>query len=224
MGMLSRFGDVIRVRVNALLGKSEDPVKAVDEYMRKLNDELRKVNAETASVLADERKSKRALDECQSEIDKLRRYTEQAVAEGNEEEAKKLLERKQILVEKQYQLQASYELVSSSAANLKQLQHKMESARNELEARRVKLKGKLSAAQAQELINAMGSPSGDGDSIFGKMEAEVNTAYDEAMAIAELRAETKDNLDEQFAQFEKTPEVYTEDELAASKGNIKNKD
>lgn len=43
----------------------------------------------------------------------------------------------------------------------------------------------------------------------------MNRAYDEAMAIAELRAGTKDDLDALFAQYEKS--TNTEDELAAIK-------
>ncbi|MCG7408769.1 PspA/IM30 family protein [Paenibacillus sp. ACRRX] len=224
MGILSRFREVMKVNVNSLLDKSEDPIKVVDEYMRNLNDELRKVKAETASVLADERRSKKALDECQTEIDKLQRYAEKSVADGNEGDAKKFLERKRVQAEKQHRLQVSYDLISSNAASIKQIQDKLESFRNQLEARRVELNGKWTAAQAQELMNSISSPSGDGDSIFGKMEAEVNKAYDEAMAIAEIRAEANDNLDDLFTQFEKSTHMQTEDELAAIKEKIKNKD
>ena len=70
VGILSRFKDVMKVNVIALLDRTEDPEKTVDTYMRDLNTDLGKVKAETASVLSDERRAKRALDECSSEIKK----------------------------------------------------------------------------------------------------------------------------------------------------------
>ncbi|MGV2787192.1 PspA/IM30 family protein, partial [Clostridium perfringens] len=63
VGILSRFKDVMKVNVNALLDRTEDPEKTVDTYMRSLNTDLGQVKAETASVLSDERRAKRALDE-----------------------------------------------------------------------------------------------------------------------------------------------------------------
>ena len=63
--------------INALLDKAEDPGKMIDQYMRNLESDLGKVKAETASVMAEETRSKRELDECTAEIDKLDVYKRQ---------------------------------------------------------------------------------------------------------------------------------------------------
>ncbi|WP_348624067.1 PspA/IM30 family protein [Paenibacillus peoriae] len=191
MGILSRFRDIMKMNVNALMDKVGDPEKTIDDYMRNLNSDLGKVKAETASVLADERRTKRALDECKAEIKKLQHYASKSVEAGNEEEARKFLERKGLQAEKLEQLQTSYDLASTNAVNMKQMQEKLVSDMGQLKARHAELKGKLAVAKAQQALNSMGSKN----SAFEVMEEQVNRAYDEAMAIAELRAGTKDDLD-----------------------------
>ncbi|KAF6571859.1 PspA/IM30 family protein [Paenibacillus polymyxa] len=218
MGILSRFRDIMKMNVNALMDKVGDPEKTIDDYMRNLNSDLGKVKAETVSVLADERRAKRALDECKAEIKKLQYYASKSVEAGNEEEARKFLERKGLQTEKLEQLQTSYDLASVNAVNMKQMQEKLVSDMGQLEARSAELKGKLAVAKAQQTLNSIGN----GNSAFEVMEEQVNRAYDEAMAIAELRAGTKDDLDALFAQYEKS--TNTEDELAAIKEKINPKE
>ncbi|ASR49566.1 phage shock protein A [Paenibacillus kribbensis] len=218
MGILSRFRDIMKVNVNAILDKVEDPEKAIDDYMRNLSSDLGKVRAETTSVLADEGRAKRAWDECRAEINKLQHYASKSVKAGNEEEARKFLERKALQAQKLEQLQASYDLASANAAGMKQMQDKLLFDMGQLEARRAELKGKMVVAKVQQALNSMSSQ----DSVFEAMEEKVSRAYDEAMAIAELRAESKDNLDDLFAQYEKS--TNAEDELAAIKKKINNKE
>ncbi|MBN3526349.1 PspA/IM30 family protein [Paenibacillus apiarius] len=221
MGILSRFRDIMGIDVNVLLNKAEDPEKTIDDYMRSLNSELGKVKAETASMLADERRAKRAADECNAEIKKLQKYAEKAVEDGNEEDALKFLERKAMQAEKQKQLQTAYDLASSNNARMKQMQDKLVSDIGKFEARRATLKGKMAAAKAQQKLNSGGSPLGAVESVFEAMEEKVNRVYDEAMAIAELRAGTKDDLDDLFTQLEKDTSANAEDELAAIKEKMK---
>ena len=63
-GIIKRFSDIMSANLNALLDKAEDPEKMIDQYLRNLESDLGKVKAETASVMAEETKCKRELDEC----------------------------------------------------------------------------------------------------------------------------------------------------------------
>lgn len=232
MGILSRFRDIMESNVNALLDRTEDPEKIIDEYTRSLNSDLGKVKAETASMLSDERRAKRALDECNAEIKKLQRYAEKAVEAGNEEDALKFLERKATQAEKLNELQTVYDLASSKAASMKQMQDKLMSDMGQLEARRAELKGKMTAAKVQEQLNSGRSSLGNANSAFDVMEEKANRALDEAIALAELRAGAKkDDLDDLIAQLEKdsdrntnTTTTHAEDELAAIKAKMKAKE
>ncbi|WP_374020545.1 PspA/IM30 family protein [Paenibacillus thiaminolyticus] len=223
MGILSRFKDIMASNVNALLDKAEDPEKTINQYMRSLNQDLGKVKAETASVLADEGRACRALDECNVEIRKLQRYAEKSVEAGKEEEARKFLERKAALAGKQSELQTAYKLASANAAKMKQMQDKLVADIGRLEARHSELKGKLAAIK-------MNSGS-DVNSSFDDLEDKANRVLDEAMALAELRAGSKeDDLDDLIAQLEEdmrnnaNPPTNAEDELAALKEKLNKKE
>lgn len=197
MGILSRFSQIMRANMNALLDKADDPEKAIDQYMRSLNSDLGQVKAETAAVLADERRAKRALDESSAEIRKLQRYAERSVEAGDEEKAVQFLERKEKQTEQHSDLQAAYEAAASNAANMKQMQDKLVSDMAKLEARHAELKGKLADASMQQKLNTGSSTA------FNQLEEKANQAMNEAMALAELRAgKQEDDLDALLAQLD----------------------
>ena len=93
MGILTRFKDIMSANINALLDKCEDPEKMIDQYMRNLESDLGKVKAETASVMAEETRAKRELDECTEQVNKMQSYAEKALTAGNEADARKFLEK-----------------------------------------------------------------------------------------------------------------------------------
>ncbi|MGN7359802.1 PspA/IM30 family protein [Paenibacillus sp. SAF-054] len=234
MGILSRFKDVMKVNINALMERTEDPEKTIDEYMQSLNRDLGTVKSETASLLASERRAKAALDECEDEINKLQRYAEKSVEAGNEADARKFLEKKVKLAGKRGELQAAYDQASANAAKMQHMQDKLVSDLGQLEARRLELKGKLAAAKLQQGVPS-GSSSGKVSASFAAMEAKANQALNEAEALAELRAgKQEDDLDELIAQLEKDSgkpadtghgeATNAEDELAAIKAKMNKKE
>jgi phage shock protein A len=190
---------------NALADKADDPEKAIDDFMRGINNDLGQVKAETAAVLAEERRAKRVWDECAAESRKLQSYAEKSLQDGNEEGAARFLERKAALAGKEAELKAAYEQAATNAANLKQIQDKLAADMERLEARQAQLKGKMAAAKAQQRKNSMSSPLGGGvEDSFKVLEDKADLAYNEAMAIAELRADKKkDDLDELLAELDK---------------------
>ena len=126
MGVLSRFKDIMAANFNALLDKAEDPQKMIDQYLRNLNDDLAKVKAETASVMAEEKSAKRKLDDCEAEIAKMGEYARKAVAAGNDDEAKQFLTKKAELTQKQTVLQQNYTLACENAAKMRDMHDKLE--------------------------------------------------------------------------------------------------
>ena len=88
MGVIQRFKDIMSANINAMLDKAENPEKMIDQYMRNLEDDLGKVKAETASVMAEEARAKRAYDEALAEVEKYQKYAKKAVAAGNDNDAR----------------------------------------------------------------------------------------------------------------------------------------
>ena len=48
MGILTRFTDIMKSNINALLDKCEDPAKMIDQTLRDLREDLAEVKKETA--------------------------------------------------------------------------------------------------------------------------------------------------------------------------------
>ncbi|GIN70226.1 phage shock protein A [Bacillus sp. J14TS2] len=225
MSILSRFKDIMASNINALLDKAENPEKMIDQYMRNLKSDLGKVKAETASVMAEEKRSKRALDECIQEIDKMQTYAVKALEADNETDARKFLEKKANLTSQQGELQSAYSLASANTLRMREMHDKLVSDIGELEARRTMIKGKMAVAKTQERLNKVGSSiTGANDSVsaFGRMEEKVNKALDEANAMAELNANPKDDIDDLMTKYD--TDTGVDDELAALKAKMKNKE
>lgn len=202
-------------KIDDLLDRSDDPEKALQTYMRQISVDMGQLNAEAASVSMEERRAKRALEECGDEIRKLQRYAEKSVENGDESGARRFLERKLEQAGKEAQLRAAYEAAAANAAKLRQLQEKLTSDMERLEARGKELQGKLAAARTQQRLNAMGSPEGGREAGLDALEEKIDREYYEALAIAELRNEQESDLDAEIAKLETNTGGTVEDELAA---------
>lgn len=225
MGVLTRFKDIMASNINALLDKCEDPEKMIDQYMRNLESDLGKVKAETASVMAEETRAKRELDDCTEQIAKMQSYAEKALAAGNENDARSFLEKKQQLAATQTSLLQAYNLAAENASKMRQMHDKLVKDMQSLESRRTAIKATVKAAKAQERINKVGSSvvgAGNSMEAFSKMEAKANKMLDEANAMAELNSSQEDSdIDHLAAKYESAPDnTAVEDELAALKARM----
>ncbi len=221
MSILARFRDIMASNINALLDKAEDPEKMVDQILRNLNNDLGKVKAETASIMAEEQRAKRLLDECIEEMDKMEKYAIKALEANNEQDARSFLERKATLTGKRTELEESYNISRSNAHRMKEMHDKLVSDINELESRKSMIKGKMAVAKTQEKINKIGSSVNDANrsiSAFERMEERANKALDEANAMAELNKGTKDEIKDLTKKYDTNTNI--DDELAALKSKL----
>jgi len=215
MGILSRFKMIMSSNVNASLSRSDDPVKALNEYMRSLNSDLGQVKAEMTAMAADESRARRELDECQAEIRKLQRYAEKMVQDGRDDEARRFLEIKAAEANKEISLQSAYDQIAANAQRMRQLQDKLSSDIGALEARVLEAKGRLAAAQSEKKMGGAG---------ISALEVKAEQAYYEALAMAELQKDESSDLDERFAELERGKADSPADELAELKKKLNNQD
>lgn len=224
MGIIKRFGDIMSANINALLDKAEDPAKMVDECLRDLESDLGKVKSETAAVMAEEQRCKRLLDENTAEIDKMQKYAEKALVAGNEDDARKFLEKKATLSNKQASLQQSYDLASANAIKMRQMHDKLVKDIGELQARKDAIKAKVQVAKTQEKMNKMTSGIGNAASsmsAFDRMEAKADAMLDKANAMAELNSVPVDETANLATKYDiEEPNPAVDDELAALKASM----
>ena len=211
--------------INALLDKCEDPEKMIDQYMRNLESDLGKVKAETASVMAEETRAKRELDECTEQINKMQSYAEKALRAGNEADARSFLEKKQQLTATQASLTQAYNVAADNAAKMRQMHDKLVKDISALEAKRAAIKATVKAAKAQERINKVGSSvvgANNSMEAFNRMEAKANKMLDEANAMAELNSSAEEaDINSLAAKYDEEPaDTAVDDELAALKAQM----
>src|SRR5690625_7562825 len=97
MSILSRFQDIISSNVNALLDRMEDPEKMIDQYLRNMSNDLAEVKENTASVMAEERGSKRLVEENEAEAVKNEDLAKKDLKDGKEDEVRVMIDKKHIL-------------------------------------------------------------------------------------------------------------------------------
>lgn len=223
MEILKRFRDIMASNIHAMLDNAEDPEKMIDQYMRDLNSDLGKVKAETAAIMAAEKRERRDLGELQQEIDDMQRYAVKALEADNEDDARKFLQRKAELAEKEKTMQTAVELAAANTAQMRQMHDKLESDIGELESRRAELKGKASVAKTQKRMNDLNSSvnsSGERISAFDKMEEKINQELDEAVAMSELNKSSGTDIKDLAKKYDDETNVDSELDRLKSGVNV----
>lgn len=221
MEILRRFRDIMSSNINALLDKAENPERMIDQYLRDLNRDLGKVKSETASIMAAEKRAKRELEECQTDIVNMQKYAVKALEAGNEEDARKFLGKKAELTAKEADMKTAHELAAANTVQMRQMHDKLVSDIGELESRRSILKGKASVAKTQKKVNEFTSSMGGAGrsmSAFDRMESRINQELDEASAMAELNKGTGVDIKELTSKYDSDTQV--ENELSALKAQL----
>ncbi len=224
MGILARFGDIISSNVNALLDKAEDPAKMVDEYLRKANKDLAEVKKETASVMAEESRTKRLADDNAAEVAKFGGLAQKALLAGNEDDARVFLSKKQELESAGAGLQTAYAAAHENAVKMRELHDKLVKDINGLNARRQTIKAKVAVANTQNRVNQMGATA---DKLqgslgaFARMEEKADRMLDEANAMSELNSQAVDEAQALEMKYKGADiNASVEDELAALKAKL----
>ena len=204
MGIIARFKDIMTANINALLDKCEDPSKMIDEYMRQVTEQLAEVKKETASIMAEEKRTARLVEENKEQIAKYDGLARKALTAGNEGDAKVFLEKKQQYEASSADLEKSYAVAHENAVKMRQMHDKLTNDLKSLEQRRTNVKAKVAVAKTQEKINKVtGSMDAASGSMraFERMEEKADRMLDEANAVAELNEEPADAASELEAKY-----------------------
>lgn len=214
MGIISRFKDIMSANINALLDKCEDPSKMIDEYMRKVTEQLAEVKKETAGVMAEEKRTKRLVDENNEQVCKYDGLARKALTAGNENDARVFLEKKQEFTVAGRDLQKSYDIAHENAVKMREMHDKLTKDIVTLEQRRKSVKSKIAVAKTQEKINEVTASmdvASNSMKAFERMEAKADKLLDEANSMAELNEEVEDPSIDLEAKYESTSATVEEE-------------
>ena len=152
MGLLSRTGEIIRAKFNALLNRAENPSETLDYSYEKQLTSLQNVKRGVADVVTAKKRLELQTQQLEQNVVKLDTQARQAVAAGREDLARQALERKSAIQQQLQDLDAQVKQLADQQQKLvdsqKQLEAKVESFRSQKEV----IKAQYSAAEAQVRI------------------------------------------------------------------------
>jgi phage shock protein A len=222
MEALKRFSSIISANINAQLDKLEDPSKMIDQYLRDAMKDLATVKNETAGVMAEEARCKRERDKNIEEVTKFGNLAKAAVREGNDDDARTFLGKKQELEIIGAGLETAYAVAHENATKMRQMHDKLVADINSLNARKNLVKSKVAVAKTQEKVNKIGAKgSRDISGAVSRMEAKADEMIDRANAKSELNSQPVDEameLEEKYKGIAASATV--EDELEKIKAEL----
>ena len=176
MGILSRFGDIMRANINDLLtgAENKNAEKLLNQYLRDAREDYAQVKNETASVMAEEAAAKRRLDEINDQSARYERYAQAAVQSGNDADALKFLEAKGQLQTKKADAQAAYAQAQQNSEHMRQMTKKLLADIQEAESKIGELKAKLRIAESKEKMQQLTEKLG-GNSALGNFDSLADT-------------------------------------------------
>ena len=183
MGILSRFGDIMRANINDLLtgAENKNAEKLLNQYLRDAREDYAQVRNETASVMAEETAAKRRLDELNDQMARYERYAQAAVQSGNDADALKFLEAKGQLQAKKEDAETAYAQAQVNSEHMRQMTKKLLADIQEAESKIGELKAKLRIAESKEKMQQLtekigGSALGNFDSLAGSIQKRIDAA------------------------------------------------
>ncbi len=220
MGILKRFKDIMSANVNSLLDKCENPAKMVDEYLRQLADQLAEVKKETAGIMAEEKRTKRLVDENNEQIAKYDSLARKALTAGNEDDAKVFIAKKQSFEARNADLEEAYNAAKANSEKMRRMHDKLTNDVAELQSKRAQIKAKTAVAKTQQKINDI---TGNADKVndvmsaFERMEQKADSMLDKADAEAELNRGAKDEAEELAKKYGSAEDSGVDDALEKMK-------
>ena len=208
MGILSRFGDIMRANINDLLtgAENKNAEKLLNQYLRDAREDYAQVKSETASVMAEEAAAKRRLDEVSDQMARYEKYAQAAVQAGNDADALKFLEAKGQLQPKKEDAEAAYQQAQMNSEHMRQMTKKLLDDIREAESKIGELKAKLRIAESKEKMQQLNekiggkSALGNFDSLADSIQKRIDAADAKEALNAELSGDmAMDDLEKKYA-------------------------
>jgi phage shock protein A len=195
MGIFSRISDIISANLNDMVEGFENPEKMLKQAVREMQTTIDQAMQSTAKTMAGETMVKRELDKNRQEATVWASRAQAAVADGNDDLARKAIARRQ---EHEKLVAALEDQLAASQQTTQKLRRQLEAMRAKLaEAKRrlATLTARKHVADKVTAVSSSVSPNVSAFAKFDRMREKVEMAEAEAEAIRELGGEAMADVD-----------------------------
>ena len=217
MGVFDRVSNMLKAKVNDTLDNMENPVELLNQKVRDMEESLNTAKLSSAQILGNVHETEKKMNAAKAEVEDLDNKVRIALTKGNEELAKKALQKK-IETEKTYNsLTTSFAEASKKAEAIKVKLRELEEEIAKTRTYRDEAIARYNNAEASKKVNEILANVDAGGNKINIDDIERKIQKKEAMAegLGDLRK--TDSLDDEFKKLES--EVNLEEELKKYKQN-----
>jgi phage shock protein A len=210
MGVMSRISNIFRAKVNNAIDDMENPIELLDQKIRDMEESLNTAKLSSAQILGNVHEVEKKMENAEKESKDYDSKVRLAMSKGNEELAKKALEKK-LEADKNYSsLKASYEDARAKAEAIKTKLRDLEEEIEETRRYRDEASARFNNAEASGKVNEILANVDTNNNKINIDDIERKIQKKEAYAegLGELR--TDNSLEDEFKKLE---EVDLEEEL-----------
>lgn len=153
MGLMRRFLLIIKAKMNALLGKAENPHEQLDYSYEKQLELLQQVRRGVVDVTTSKKRLELQAEKLEASVTKLDQQARAAMQAGREDLARTALERKQVVQGQLQGLDAQRQQLEGEQAKLVAAEQKLTTKVETFRTQKETIKAQYSAAEAQVKIN-----------------------------------------------------------------------
>ena len=192
MGMLSRFINVIRSNINAMLNKAEDPTKMLEQTLLDMEGAARKAKEQVARALADQKRLEKSLHDERALVEKYQKGAVAAVEKGDDNLAREALTRKNEHARIAAQYEGELEQHRGNVEKLKDSLRELDDKIAEIRRKKNLLISKQKRAEAQDQIYStlQGLDSSGALGTIERMENKI----EEMSALADARQDLHEEM------------------------------
>jgi len=216
MGIFKRMSNMIRAKVNNGIDEMENPIELLDQKIRDMEESLNTAKLSSAQILGNVHETQKKMEKAQAESKDFDEKVKLAMSKGNEELAKRALEKK-LDADKTYSsLKSSYEDARTKAEAIKKklrdLEEEIQKTRNYRDEAAARYNNAEASGKVNEILANV--DAGSNKINMDDIERKIQKKESFAEGLEDLRVDN--SLDK---EFEKLQEVNLDEELKKYKQN-----
>lgn len=210
MGVFNRISNIFRAKVNNAIDDMENPIELLDQKIRDMEESLNNAKLSSAQILGNVHEIEKRMENAEKDSKDYDSKVRLAMSKGNEELAKKALEKK-LEADKSYSsLKASYEDARAKAEAIKTKLRDLEEEIEETRRYRDEAAARFNNAEASGKVNEiLANVDTKNNKInIDDIERKIQKKESYAEGLGELRVDN--SLED---EFKKLDEVNLDEEL-----------